>query len=134
MGLFGLFKQKRKVELTLEQLKWNKMWESWADGNAESPYAELMTYQSEVNNGGHGQYFTNVESTGDLQKEMSVLEEILSEELKETLSKAYKSYLILQEKEDERAEKILSECDNVFYENEEDITSVLKEHAYKIEL
>ena len=55
MGLFDLFK-KKKVELTEEQLKWNKMWDLWTDGEAESPYAELMTYQSEINNGGHGQY------------------------------------------------------------------------------
>ena len=65
MGLFDLFK-KKKVELTEEQLKWNKMWDLWTDGNAESPYAELMTYQSEINNGGHGQYFCNIENNDDV--------------------------------------------------------------------
>ena len=40
--------------------KWNLMWDMWADGDAESPYAELMEYESEVNNGGHSQYFFNV--------------------------------------------------------------------------
>lgn len=33
--------------------KWNLMWDMWVAGNAESPYAELMEYESEVNNGGH---------------------------------------------------------------------------------
>ena len=57
MGLFNIFK-KKKVVLTEEQLKWNKIWDLWAEGEAESPYAELITYQSEINNGGHGQYFS----------------------------------------------------------------------------
>ena len=30
------------------------------EGKAESPYAELMTYQGDINNGGHSQYFSNV--------------------------------------------------------------------------
>ena len=100
MGLFDAFK-KKKVELTEDQKKWNEMWELWVEGNAESPYAELMTYQSEINNGGHDQYFTNVENTSDLQKDMSVLESILSEKLKQNLQKAYQAYLLLEEKEDD---------------------------------
>ena len=94
-----------------------------------------MTYQSEINNGGHSQYFTNVENTSDLQKEMSVLETILSEELKTNLKKAYEAYLILEEKEDdEKAEEILEQCDNAFYKNEEEINITLKEYASRIEL
>ena len=81
MGLFDIFK-KKNVELTEEQLKWNKMWELWTEEKVDSPYAELMTYQSEINNGGHDQYFTNVENTSDLSKEISALEQILSAELK----------------------------------------------------
>ena len=73
MGFFDLFK-KKKVELTDQQLKWNKIWELWEEEKAESPYQELMTYQSEINNGGHDQYFLNVGNTGDLQKEMAALE------------------------------------------------------------
>ena len=61
MGLFDFLK-KKEVQLTDEQKKWNKMWELWSEGEADSPYAELMTYQSEINNGGHGQYFCNIEN------------------------------------------------------------------------
>lgn len=94
-----------------------------------------MTYQSEINNGGHEQYFTNVENTGDLQKEMSDLEQILSKKLGTNLKKAYKEYLVLEEKEeDEKAEEILEQCDDVFYENEEEINLKLEEYASKIEL
>ncbi len=134
MGLFDFLK-KKEVQLTDEQKKWNKMWELWTEGEVDSPYAELMTYQSEINNGGHDQYFLNVENTGDLQKEMSVLETVLSAKLKNNLQKAYKAYLVLEEKEDdEKAEEIMEECDDVFYENEEEINHILEEYSDKIEL
>ena len=134
MGLFDFLK-KKEVQLTDEQKKWNKMWELWAEGEADSPYAELMTYQSEINNGGHDQYFLNVENTGDLQKEMSALETVLSAKLKNNLQKAYKAYLVLEEKEeDEKAEEVLELCDDVFYENEEEINHILEQYSAKIEL
>ena len=134
MGLFDIFKKKKNA-LTEEQLKWNKMWELWTEEKAVSPYAELMTYQSEINNGGHSQYFTNLENTGGLSKEMAVLEQILSKKLRDNLNEAYKAYLTLEEKdEDEEAEAALEQCDDVFYENEEEINRLLEEYAGKIEL
>ncbi len=133
MGLFDIFK-KKEVELTKEELQWNKMWDLWTEEKAESPYAELMTYQSEINNGGHDQYFLNVENTGDLEKEMSVLEQILSAKLKENLRKAYQAYLTLEENEDdEDAEEMLEQCDDIFWENEEEINQALEEYASKID-
>lgn len=129
MGLFGFFK-KNKVELSEQQIKWNRMWEQWANGQTESPYTELMNYHGEINNGGHCQYFTNVENTGDLQKEMSALEDVLSAELTNNLQKAYNAYLILEEKDgDETSEEILKECDCIFFENEEEINRILENYA-----
>jgi hypothetical protein len=133
MGLFNFF-MKKKVKLTEEQCKWNKMWDLWVEEKVESPYAQLMTYQSEINNGGHDQYFTNVENIADLQNEMSVLEMILPEKHKDNLQKAYKAYLVLKEKEDEHAEEVLEQCDDVFYENESELNCILEEYAKKIEL
>ena len=54
-------KSKKDVEvkeqkLSAKDLKWNKMWDLWAKGEIASPYADLMTYQSEVYNGGHAQF------------------------------------------------------------------------------
>ena len=135
MGLFDSLKRKKKVQLTEEQLKWNKMWELWTEEKAASPYAELMTYQSEINNGGHAQYFTNVENTGDLQKELSALEQVLSKKLVTNLKKAYEAYLVSEENnDDEKAEEILEQCDAVFYENEEEINRALEEYSLTIEL
>ncbi len=133
MGLFDLFK-KKKAQLTEEQLKWNKMWELWTEEETESPFTELMTYQSEVNNGGHHQYFSNVENTGDLQKEMSALETVLSPILKNNLQQAYKAYLLIEETEDEKAQEIIEQCDDIFFENEEEINRKLENYAAKIEL
>lgn len=133
MGLFAFFK-KKKVELTEDQLKWNKMWELWTEDHADSPYAELMTYQSEINNGGHAQYFTNVENTSDLHKEMLSLETILPSKFRETLEKAYRAYLTLEEKDGEKAEEILEQCDDLFYENEDEINHILEEYADRIKL
>lgn len=133
MGLFDIFK--KKTQVSEENLKENKMWDLWVEQKAESPYAELMTYQSEVNNGGHLQYFDNVKNTGDLQKELSVLEQILPQDLKENLKEAYKAYLILEENEDdETVDEILDGCDNRFDDKQEDINVILKEYASKIEL
>ena len=94
MGVFDFLK-KRKSELSREQKKWNKMWDLWAEHRADTPYAEVMTYQSEVNNGGHDQYFFNVEQTGNLQAEISILENVLSEELRSNLLTAYDAYQML---------------------------------------
>lgn len=67
MGVFSFFK-KSKVELTDEQKKWNKMWDLWVEGRTGSPYSELMTYQSEINNGGHDQYFFNIENSFNMKE------------------------------------------------------------------
>ena len=129
MGLFDILR-KKKTELTDEQLRWNKMWDLWTEGETQSPYTELMTYQSEINNGGHDQYFLNIGNTGNLQKEMSALGQLLSPELKENLRKAYEAYIALEEnEEDEKAIEILEKCDNVFYENEEEINNILEEYS-----
>lgn len=131
--MFKLFKRNKvKSELTESQLKWNKMWELWTEGKIESPIEEMMTYQGEINNGGHSQYFYNTENVKDLQKCLSALYGVLSKELKINLENAYVAYLRLEQDEtDEEAENILEECDNVFYDNEQDIIKYLEEYSEK---
>lgn len=132
--MFGFFR-KHKVKLTEKELKWNKMWEMWAKECTESPYSELMTYQSEVNNGGHAQYFDNVSSIKDLKNEMLSLKTILPPQLSAALEQAYTAYLTLEENnDDEQAEEIINLCDDTFYKLEEEINRILEEYAAKIEL
>ena len=134
MGVFSFFK-KSKVELTDEQKKWNKMWDLWGEGRTDSPHSELMTYQSEINNGGHDQYFFNIENSGNLQKEMAVLKTVLPAKLRDNLQNAYDAYLKLtNEESDEQAGTILSQYDDEFYKVEEDINRILREYASQIEL
>lgn len=130
MSLFGLFKKEKK--LTENELKWNKMWNLWVDGEADSPYAELMTYQSEVNNGGHVQYFDNMQESCDLEKEMTALESVLPEKLKSNLARAYEAYSSIAD--DDEFEKISSECDNAFWENEGEINRLLEAYAADMRL
>lgn len=122
------------MELNDDQKRWDKMWQLWSEGQVDSPCAELMTYHGEINNGGHYQYFTNIENTGDVQEEIAALMTILPEKLKNNLQKAYEAYLVLGEKKDEKFENIIDQCDNLFYKNEEQINSLLEEYAAKIEL
>ena len=131
--MFGLLKRKKtKVELTESQLKWNRMWELWTEGKVESPIGELMTYQSEINNGGHSQYFFNTGNIDDLQMNLVNILSILPKELKDNLESAYKSYMALEQNEDnEEAEKILEKCDDVFYENEHKIIRILEQYSEK---
>ena len=131
MGVFDFFK-KNKVELNEELKKWDKMWELWMEGQADSPYAELMTYQGEVNNGGHSQYFTNVENITDLQQEISILETILPIKHLNNFQTAHKAYIALEE--DEHAAEVLERCDDVFWENEEEINRILENYAATIVL
>ena len=134
MGLFDAFK-KKKTELSDEQKRWNKMWDLWASGQVDSPYAELMTYQSEINNGGHDQYFVNVENVSDLRKEIATLTTILPETLQHNLQIAYQAYLESSEKDlDQSEDDIFEKCDNVFFENEEQIDCLLKAYAERIVL
>ena len=117
-----------------EQDKWCKMWDLWVEGRTASPYAELMTYHAEINNGGHDQYFTNVENTGDLERELSALKTILPVRFRGVLRIAYKCYLVLEEKESSFAVLILEKCDDFFYAHEEELNRILKEYAATIEL
>ena len=126
--LFNLFKRKNKNSmLSQTETQWNKMWDLWAEGEIASPYNELMNYQSEVNNGGHSQYFINTENNGDLSGEMSALAEILPLTLSQNLKNAYRAHLLSEEDENnEEAEAVLEKCDEMFFEAEEKINSILE--------
>ena len=130
MGIFDLFK--KSAPLTPEQ-KLNKLWDMWADGKAPSPYAQLMTYQSEVNNGGHDQYFFNVNESSDVKAEVETLLTILPEPLKANLQRGYEAYQACPDAECEN-DAIFSACDDVFYEHEAQINALLEKYAETLKL
>ena len=140
MGLFDIFKKKtapkKEVEksLTHEEVKWNKMWELWEKEQAKSPYQELMTYQSEINNGGHSQFFLNVSNTGDLDAVVKEVLSILPETLSRNLEDAFSAYKKYDDVDDDKMDEILDNCDDIFYENEDDVNKILEDYAETIEL
>ena len=136
MGLFNLFK-KNKVEtpkMSIEDLKWNKMWDLWVKGEIEPPYYELMDYLSGVNNGGHHCHLDNTNGCVDLKKYIDNLILILPEPLKSNALRAYNTYVKNPDDLSDEDVKVLEECDNVYYVNEELVNNILKERAKQIEL
>ena len=131
---FNLFKNKIKnKELSEAEKQWNRMWALWVDGKISSPYKELMTYQSEVNNGGHLQYFDNTRNVSNLSREMSALNEVLPDELRTNLQNAYSAYLLFDENEEnEEAEDSLEKCDDFYYKSEEKINNILESFSETI--
>lgn len=120
--------------MSVEDLKWNKMWNLWANGEMESPYAELMEYLNGVNNGGHHCHLDNVNGNSDLKEYVSALSEILPEPLKSNILLAYNTYSKNPDDVSDEDEEVLSNCDSVYYKNEEMVNDILKNRASKIEL
>lgn len=134
MGIFDFLQPKNPSELPPEHQRWNKMWDMWAKGELDSPYSSLMTYQSEVINGGHDQYFFNTANCGDLQAEVTAVLALLPEVLRENLRRGYEAFAAQEDIADDANEVLFSECDDVFYANEQLINGLLEAFAATIEL
>lgn len=119
-------------ELSQKDIKWNKLWDLWAEEKLESPYDELMKYSAEINNGGHLQFFDNVAENYNLELVIKNLYSILPQNHKNNLQLAYKTYLINTEDISDENNAILDECDNFFYDNEMVINKLLEDRASKI--
>ena len=127
MSIFEIFKKKKPV-LTTDQ-KLDKMWDLWAINKLDLPCAKLMKYESEVNNGGHSQYFFNVANCGDLEKEVDAVISMLPEPLKRNLKRGYDAFSSQENITDDENEELFEECDDVFYEHEQLIIDMIYEAA-----
>ena len=131
MGLFDIFK-KKKATLTTDQ-KLDKMWDLWAINKLDLPCAKLMKYESEVNNGGHSQYFYNVANCGDLAVEVEAVLSMLPEPLRENLARGYAAFSEQDDISDDVNDELFEECDDVFYEHEQLIIDIIYETAKNFE-
>ena len=131
MGLFDIFK-KKKAALTTDQ-RLNKMWDLWAADKLNLPCAKLMKYESEVNNGGHSQYFFNVANCGDLVAEVESVLSMLPEPLRENLARGYAAFSEQDDISDDVNDELFEECDDVFYEHEQLIIDIIYEAAKSFE-
>ena len=127
MSIFGTYTT-GKEENDAER-KWNLMWDMWVAGEAKSPYAELMEYESEVNNGGHSQYFFNIANCGYLGEEVEKLLAVLPNPLYDNLKRGYAAFAAQEDICDDENEELFEECDDVFYENEQMLIDILKTYA-----
>lgn len=126
MSIFGGFTT--GYEETDAERKWNLMWDLWAEGEAESPYAELMEYDAEVNNGGHYQYFFNGDCDGELKEKVEKLLAVLPEPLRDNLKRGYDAFASEEDFCDDNDE-LYTQCDDVFYDQEELVLNMLKTYA-----
>ena len=130
MGIFDIFK--KKTALTTDQ-KLDKMWDLWAVNKLDLPCAKLMKYESEVNNGGHSQYFFNVANSGDLAVEVEAVLSMLPEPLRENLARGYAAFSEQDDISDDVNDELFEECDDVFYEHEQLIIDIIYETAKNFE-
>ena len=121
-------------ELTEEERKWNLMWDMWVRGEADSPYAELMEYEGEVNNGGHSQYFFNLANCEHLDADVKTILEILPNPLHDNLKRGYDAFMAQEDICDDDNEELFDECDNVFTEHEQILIDILKEYSNHLSL
>lgn len=127
MDLFGWFR--KEEELPVQDRKWNKIWDLWVAGQAESPYAQMMEYNAEVNNGGHSQYFFNIANCGDLKASAEILLRTLPEPLKSNFRTAYEAFAAQEDICDDENDVLFDECDSVFYDNEKLLLDILGGYA-----
>ena len=131
MAIFDIFKKKKAVPATAQKL--NKMWDLWAVDKLDLPCAKLMKYESEVNNGGHSQYFFNVANCGDLAAEVETVLSMLPEPLRENLARGYAAFSEQYDISDDVIDELFEECDDVFYEHEQLIIDIIYETAKNFE-
>ena len=115
--------------VTDEARKWNLMMDLWTEEELPSPYQELITYDNEVNNGGHAQYFFNTDDCQDIKTEIETILPALPELLRENLMQGFKAFLALDDIIYDPENEVFSQCDDVFYDNEDLLIEILKQYA-----
>lgn len=120
---------RKKQTFTTEPEKWNELWNLWVQGKVETPYRELMTYMSEVFNGGHDQYFVNLENIGGQEKNMAALKTILPVKHRFILWLAHKAYRTNEKKESAVALMVGNWCDTLFDFDEAVYNEILERYA-----
>ena len=129
-----LFGKKEEDEGTR---RWNAMWEAWEAGEIPSPYNELLTYDSEMQEGGHLQLFLNRALRGEnIFAVMAALRETLPAGHAENVAQAYRHYCLLGIDPENDADVCavledapLAPFDVYYDEHEEELLDVLEAFA-----
>lgn len=132
-------KKNVKEEDTFSNEKWNKMIDLWVDYELDHPIKDVLTYDAEINNGGHLQFFENCND--ELDEMMISLKENLPEDIYINLKKAYDVYtssdINIENVDDyvgEALEDRFGEYDSYYYNNNDKVNEVLRNYASTLEL
>ena len=120
-------------ETELER-KWYEMWKLWMNDRLESPYQEILTYENEVRNGSHLQYFKWIQEHEDFEKTIDTVSLSLEGTvLAPIFNKACTAYLELKQDE-EKAKQMLESCDASFEDEADNIEKYLETIASGIQI
>lgn len=132
-------KKNVKEEDTFSDEKWNKMIDLWVNYELYHPIKDVLTYDAEVNNGGHLQFFENCND--ELDEMMVSLKDNLPEEIYDNLKNAYDLYISsnikvenVDDYVDEALEDRFGEFDSYYYNNSNKVNEVLRNYASTLEL
>lgn len=132
-------KKNVKEEDTFSDEKWNKMIDLWVDYELNHPIKDVLTYDSEVNNGGHLQFFENCNN--ELDEMLISLKDNLPEDIYINLKKAYDVYtssdINIENVDDyvgEALEDRFREYDSYYYNNNYKVNEVLRNYASTLDL
>ena len=120
--------------ISIEDLKWNKMMDLWVDEKLESPYSELIEYSNGIEGEGHFCHFDNVGGNKDLKEYVDTLMTILPNPLKDNVKRAYEAYIVNPDDISDEDNDTLDSCDDVYYENESLVNEILVKRASEIEV
>lgn len=114
--------KKKKNVLTEKEIKWNLLWEKYAEGSLDKKYFILCDYHSGINGDGHYCFFDN--KSDELSDYIKTLKILLPDEFFKVLFKAYEAYTNNQD-----VESMCDIADDYFYQNEQIIIDILQEYA-----
>lgn len=119
--------------------KWNKMIDLWSDYKLDDPIKDVITYDAEVQNGGHLQFFENCQD--EIEELMISLKKQLPEEMYNNLKQAYKLHkeknLNIETVDDYVEEAQLGDFDKFdkfYYDNEKKVNKIMQEYASTLDL
>lgn len=119
--MFFRRRKNTKTVLTEKEIKWNLLWEKYAEGSLDKKYFILCDYHSGINGDGH--YFFDNKSD-ELSDYIKTLKILLPDEFFKVLFKAYEAYT-----NNQNVESMCDLADDYFYQNEQVIIDILQEYA-----
>lgn len=120
--MFLGLRKKKKPALTETELKWNLLWDKYADGSLEHNYDVLCDYYAGVNNGGHHCFLDN--NTQRLPEYADSLKSLLPKDFFAEFYNAFTAYI-----QNNNVEKYCDSADDYFYKNENVIIDILQTYA-----